>query len=1041
MKPNTLYQLLIEALEELMAPRVVSRVVRDGLSEAGATPDSVDLLQAETLLKGAVFRQLQTTRPADQARAVVADLIASARAMMATAVLPPTAAPNGPKIVAGAGLEPTTSDGEDALRLETGGDDGPIVDRPTVPEERTPPPDRRFPTDPALDARLRALRGALRPLNLYFGWAEVRKLRAQVQLIEDEEQAGRDPTALVTEAEAQLAVVGQKLEDQLVLQARDLADLEESIEVVAALGGNRVRRLESLVATVRDAQAQRTVAEAEVERAQKLARDLRRLIESSVLDDGEPPPDLGRGDGRPTRRFEPGRTAPTAAGRPAVGDADDATDADTAAEVAEIDPTTLSPEASERLRALDVDGERHALQALVTHHAEVLRYAPDRAADVAAIAAAHEAQRPAGEALATLTATLEADEKAHRDAVRGEFRTLLDELETWSVHVDVTDLRRAVRVVLDVVDDALPPLDDVTAARDLHAELSERVAAEARGAAELERRAADLREQRAELRDRLDQALGRGRGLVADTANVALRQAFDDLAAARASLEEAAEAGAEPEAGSDEMAVGSDTMFVGSDTMFVGSDTMFVGSDTVYVGSDMLERARDAEAVWERTLADASDDRSERRRARARELGARLGRLPDLPVLRARKDALQGEVTALERQPDLTDAHVRTLGSIVDQLVADARAATARRLDELAREAGDPAPDVLLRTLQAAARTLDEGGFPDLAGVEAEVRRAGDERRVDLRRRYLRARQESRRLGPAGVPASEALEALVDAARKALETDVAAEEAVDRLEAALTVVEHEVAERLAGFEERLDAALATFQRVARLNNDDVAAARRVLHHLDGQRAAVSRVSLGLQARLFESLADAEGRLAGLVDAFEATREIADRLVAGNLLDDVLGSFDTLFGSIGDASAEADESPNHAGLTTLLHAYLDLDAVTGAVVLDARGSVLTGWPDPDTDVTSLAHALRAAVAPWADLGGRFGDDVPEVAVIDDGGRATLVTSLAELGHAVVWTRDRGTSWTLGRKLRDDRPTLVALLGTAPSTVSDPGHGAA
>ncbi len=1003
--PNALYQLLIEALEALMAPRVVSRVLREGLAETGATPESIELPQAETLLKGAVFRQLQTTRPADQARTVVADLLASAAAMAAEPVAAATASTRGlPRV-------PAAADGDRA------GGDAPVdgtsrsAADTTLPVDDVAPTPARFEPDAELDGRLRALRGALRPLNLYFGWAEVRKLRAQLQVIEDEERAGHDPSALVLEAEAQLALVGEKLEDQLVLQARDLADLEESLEVVAALGGNRVRRLESLVATVRDAQAQRTVAEAEVERAQKLARDLRRLIESSVLDDGEPPPDLGRGDGRPTRRFDPSRRHPTAPATSGI-EADDATDAETAAEVAEIDPASLSPEVTERLRALDVEGERHTLDALVAHHAEVLRYAPDRSADVAAIVAEHEAQRPVGEALSALAATLDADERAHREAVRGEFTALRDELETWSADLDVTDLRRAVRVVLDVVDEALPPLDDVTAARDLHADVSTRAAAAVRGAAERERRSADLREQRAALRERLDQALARGREAVADTTNAALQGAFDDLVAARASLDERDVEG--PAAGAP--------------------------TDATTSVPDTLERARDAEAAWEHALADASDDRSERRRARARELSARLGRLPELPVLRARRETLQREVAALERQPDLTDADVRSLGAIVDQLLADARAATARRLDELAREAGDPAPDALLRTLQAAARSLDDGGFPDLDSVEAEVRRAADERRVDLRRRYLRARQEARRLGAAGVPAGAALEGLVDVARAALESDEAADVAVERLEAALTVAEHEVEERLAGFEQRLDAALATFQRVSRLNNDDVAATRRVLHHLDGQRAAVSRVSLGLQARLFESLSDAEQRLVGLVDAFEATREIADRLVAGNLLDDVLGSFDALFGTTDEVPGDADRASEGHDLATLWGAYLDQTGVTGAVVLDAHGAVLTGRADPASDVVALAHALQAATAPWADLGGRFGDEVPEVAVLDDGGRATLVASLAEHGHAVVWTTGPAASRELGRRLRDDRPTLVDLLSATPPSSLDQGHGA-
>lgn len=163
-----------------------------------------------------------------------------------------------------------------------------------------------------------------------------------------------------------------------------------------------------------------------------------------------------------------------------------------------------------------------------------------------------------------------------------------------------------------------------------------------------------------------------------------------------------------------------------------------------------------------------------------------------------------------------------------------------------------------------------------------------------MRRRYLRARQEAHRLEPAGVAATASLAELVADARIAIETDVEGEPVLERLERQLTLVESEMGQRLLGFEQHLDQALASFRSVSLLNNDDVAAVRRVLQHLDGQRDAVARVSPGLQARLFEALADAEEKLRGLHEAYEATRAIADMLVTDNRIDDLLGSFDTLF---------------------------------------------------------------------------------------------------------------------------------------------------
>lgn len=999
MTPNPLYQGLVRELEALMAPRIASRVLREGLASVGADPETLTAEGAEALLKGSVFRHLQTGRPPDQARAAVGEIVDRLKAFVAEA----------PSEAVAAAPEASAPDAG--------------APHPTAAEATSPAPTAA--RDPATEAaekvRIEALRAALRPLNLYFGWAEVRKLRSQVQLVDDERAAGRDPSGLIDDAEAQLEVVQRKLEDHLVLQARDLADLEESLEVVASLGGHRVRRLESLVATVRDAQAQRTIAEGEVERAQKLARDLRKLVESSVLDEGEAPPDLGRGDGRRTLRRD-GERPPRERPGPPPADAIAPTGAagledldEVAAEVAGIDPSALAPEVSERLRALDVDGERRALETLAARYAEVVRYAPAHEEAFAAVRAAHADGRPATEPLAALEAALKVEEAARRDALRREFEALRAELDGLADATDVTDVRRAIRVVLDVVDDALPALDDVTAARDLHAEVAERAATAQRTAADAERRRIDLLGQRDVLRARLDAALARAPEGVGEAADDALGRAWRVLNEARAVLD-------------DDEAVDPGT----------------------------LEHGRDAEAAWERALAESSDDRYERLRARARELAARLGQLPDLPSLHARRAALEPELTALEALPDLSPAHVRTLGSIVDQLFDDARAACARRLDELGRSVGDAAPDALLRTLQAAARVLEDGAFPDLAALEAEVQAAGDERRSDARRRYLRARQEARRLAPAATPRTAELDEAVAHAREAVDGDGDPEPTVARLEGLLADVEAEVEARLAAFEPRLDEALARFRRVALLNNDDVAAARRVLTHLDGQRAAVGRISLGLQARLFAALADAEARIDGLQEAYEATRAIADQLVAGNLLDDVLGGFDALFGGPGGtdegASSRPTEAPHAAAeppadlaaasapgarLTAAWAPYLDLDGTTGAVVLDAGGVLRAGRPAPGSDLPALARSLAEARAPWTRLGDHLGDGTPEVAVLDAGGPPTLVAPLDDVGHAIVWTTSPGMGTSIGRKLRDDHAELVALLREAAGEAREHG----
>ena len=804
MAPNALYQALVESLESQVPPRVVSRLLREGMAPTGATPETLTHEAAEAVLRGPVFRHLQTTRTVEASRQLIREIEAYLH----------EAAP--PAVVSGA---PPADEA-------TGG----------APETEAAPAAAEVDADDPLSIAVAELQDALRPLNLYFSWPEVRKLRSLVQVAEDELIAGGDAATVVGEAQGQLQLVHQKLEDQLVLQARTLADLESILEVVSPLGTAGVRRLAALIAGVREAQRRRTLVEAETERAEKLARELRKLVESTVLDEDEPLPDLGRGDGRPR--------APTLVpvdGRGAPADA-----------VAGAEPERPPlGDARDRLLALDVEGEARDLDALVGRYGELLRHVPALADAVAALRAEHDGGRVVGERIAQLAHDWATQSEARRQALRHEFEEIRAEAEGLPDEVDAVDLRHALTVALDLLEETLPAIEDVATVRELHATA---VAQGERIERERRERAARLDEQRSQIaavRERLAAAAG---------------QAPDEplLRRARERLDE---------------------------TLAALREDAF----TEEQGSALLETALDAEAAWQRTVAEASGDQSARQMARVRELSARMAQLPHIGGLRARATAVRGEVEALEADGGADDARLQALTHLVAQLTADARTAVANRLDELAREAGEPAPEALLRALQAAARQLDEGTFPDLDEVEREVAATRDVRRSALRRRYLRARQEAQRASAAGVPSADGLKALIAAAREAVETDDGGDEAVAALEARLAQVDAELAARLAGFDDRLDAALASFHTVARLNNDDVAAVRRVLMHLDDQRGAIGRVSPGLQAQLFASLGEAEETLRHLEAAFEATRAVADQLVSGGRLDDVLGAFDGLFG--------------------------------------------------------------------------------------------------------------------------------------------------
>ncbi|MBS3933909.1 MAG: hypothetical protein KGZ35_06090, partial [Truepera sp.] len=225
---NPIYQATVTALEALLSPRVVSRLLQEGLLQVGKSPETVSYPEIETILKAQVYRQLQVAMPVVKAKEVIQSLLAELAAVQ------PTAVPAALK---------------------------------------------------AQGEALAELKKALLPFNLYFEWPETQKLRAQLQLLEAEQQAGRAAEALLQSSQDQLALLRQKLEDQLVIQARELSELQAALLVVRSLGGPKVRRLENLLQQIASEQQRRQLAPAEIERARKLATDLRKLMESSVVNE------------------------------------------------------------------------------------------------------------------------------------------------------------------------------------------------------------------------------------------------------------------------------------------------------------------------------------------------------------------------------------------------------------------------------------------------------------------------------------------------------------------------------------------------------------------------------------------------------------------------------------------------------------------------------------------------------------------------------------------------------------------------------------
>jgi hypothetical protein len=257
---------------------------------------------------------------------------------------------------------------------------------------------------PSEPVDLEALEAGLKRFGLYLDWPEVARYRALVNRLRQDP----DPR-LMREAKTLLEAMEEKLEEALLRQAKDLAHLEESLERVRHLGGPKVRRLEKLVETVREAQKEGLLAQAEVERARSLALELRKLLESSVAR----PPTL------PEIVFETQEEPPEDVFL-------------TVEETGEliVDLEALPEEAARRLEALEVEEEGRRLEELLARHAHLLQE-PTVSPLLAEVQALLEAGKPAGEKLSLLEAALKeaeanlrAEKKARLIQLEARLRTL-----------------------------------------------------------------------------------------------------------------------------------------------------------------------------------------------------------------------------------------------------------------------------------------------------------------------------------------------------------------------------------------------------------------------------------------------------------------------------------------------------------------------------------------------------------------------------------------------------------------------------------------
>ncbi|QLG12158.1 hypothetical protein HLB42_16255 [Deinococcus sp. D7000] len=217
-----LHQLPVKMLGDLISPRALERILQDAATSRGTTPGGMDSQTLEDILKREVFKRLQLSVPAPLAKRRVSEVLAE--------------------------LSRTT-------------------------QERAP----------LNDAALDELEEHARRFALYFDWPETQRLRGLLGVARQEQEAGRDIAPLVQEGRDLTAQMDRRLQEGLVVQAQDLAELRAIFTRVQGLGSREVRRLDTLIAQIDEAQTQGTLVPGEVDRARTLTYTLRKLLESSVV--------------------------------------------------------------------------------------------------------------------------------------------------------------------------------------------------------------------------------------------------------------------------------------------------------------------------------------------------------------------------------------------------------------------------------------------------------------------------------------------------------------------------------------------------------------------------------------------------------------------------------------------------------------------------------------------------------------------------------------------------------------------------------------
>jgi chromosome segregation protein len=947
---SSVYQATVEELEALLSPRVVSRSLQEGLKLVGKSPDSVDLTDLEKILKAQVYRQLQVAMPVSEAKTRINDILNKLKSLE-----------------------------EEQVRNTSSKQD--------------------------LSAQAHALadlKEKLKPFNLYFEWPEVQKLRAQINLLEAEQAGKRTADKLVLDAREQFKLVEQKLEGELVAQDKELVELEHALEAVKTLGGPKVRRLEALVGQIRDSQNSRQLAQGELERARKLALDLRKLMQSTVISQEVPAllPEANPVVQKPIATPQPSQ--PQVASHPVSShpvsshpnvtstiEEEGLLEVESGVEdLLSIDTSQLSPDVSAKLLELDVESERRDLDLLEKEFTQLLAYRPELAELLNETRTSLNNKTSVASRLTELRDMFSAAVVSEREALKQTLKAIEQDLLQLGSDVDITELAQALQVTLGIAEISLPAKPDVQHVHSLY-----HIAKERQREAAIQRRSEEsVREQKYQQQQ---QALDGFNKTFAQYKGETLPE-YTHFSQALAMLQEA--------------------------------------HDAYVILPDQISVIRQAQARLESGVAERLGSGSEKQRAKIRAL---LGELQNLPVLSSLQSSADSVKNVLETHLSelqttlLPDEALGSASSLLANLKERLGSAYRDQLMALVQRAMNVKATDVLGDLQRAGQALEWGRYPDLGAIERSLSKATEKQRGEQLNDLHDLETELGKYQTIGGESLTSLSSFISDARGRLEKG----SLIDNLEDAWGMVEllrSDVERRSQSFIPRLDIALQKLEKVSKLNSEEVGSVSRMLQHLNGQRTAFGKVSATVQYELEKSLSEAEAIVRALDEQYEATRAIAGQLVTSSALDDFFGVFD---GEEKSTTTFAPEEPTetvfsvqskHQNLNDWSASYAGERGVRGVAVFSLKGEMVVGQVDVPAE--QLQTSLSEVSLHLATLG-------QELSL----GRQLLMT-LEMFNHTVVaaWPtpqhyllviiNDPSALSLVLHKLRRDLPTVGSWLAS-------------